>query len=514
MFRENRKFWLGFLLFAGTLLLIASGLGRPGITWDEPFYTEAGKTYLDWFKAKSPFSEETLREHWKVEHAHPPLGKLWYGLWATLFSKLTHEASDAQRFYAGVLGARLGASIVSALSVLLIFLLVRRTSSYLVGLLSAATFLFLPRIFVHLHLAALDVPVALGWFLTAFAFFEAMKHPRWAFLCGFFFGLSLLTKGNALFLPLALWPWGLLLYRKRALPAVLSMAIIGPVLFFAFWPWMWLDPLGMLRGFIADKLNRVIIPVRYLGVTYKTSYAPWHYPFLLTALTIPVGIFFALILEVISIFRRRTHSFEFFILWNLLVVLAVAALPNAPKYDGVRLFLPAFPFVAVLAAFGFKRVWDFLLKRFRRKAFAAALLLVFLVSQFFPALFMFPYGLSYYNGFVGGLAGAQRLGFETTYWNEACDGRIYDFLNAKSPLGASVARLLAPLFLRDDIRVVELKERPDFVVLLMREGEFRDFHWRLFRQETPVFGNYAGLQLLSLLPPAPVCLVYDMRGKW
>ncbi len=43
---------------------------------------------------------------------------------------------------------------------------------------------------------------------------------------------------------------------------------------------------------------------------------------------------------------------------NFAAILLLAALPWSPKYDGVRLFLPLFPFVALLAGAGFQRLWQ------------------------------------------------------------------------------------------------------------------------------------------------------------
>jgi hypothetical protein len=50
-----------------------------------------------------------------------------------------------------------------------------------------------------------------------------------------------------------------------------------------------------------------------------------------------------------------------------------------------------------------------------------------------------PFGLSYYNGLVGGLPGAERLGLELTYWNDAVDQVLLDRLARDANSGASAA---------------------------------------------------------------------------
>jgi hypothetical protein len=56
-----------------------------------------------------------------------------------------------------------------------------------------------------------------------------------------------------------------------------------------------------------------------------------------------------------------------------------------------------------------------------------------------------PFGLSFYNGLIGGLAGAEKLGLELTYWNDAVDGVLLDRL-AKDAATDSTAALVPTLY--------------------------------------------------------------------
>jgi hypothetical protein len=47
--------------------------------------------------------------------------------------------------------------------------------------------------------------------------------------------------------------------------------------------------------------------------------------------------------------------------------------------------------------------------------------LALLLAQGYGTVAVHPFGLSYYNLMVGGLPGAERLGLELTYWNDAVD---------------------------------------------------------------------------------------------
>jgi hypothetical protein len=64
-----------------------------------------------------------------------------------------------------------------------------------------------------------------------------------------------------------------------------------------------------------------------------------------------------------------------------------------------------------------------------------------------------PRELSYFNCLVGGLEGADRKGFEVSYWGEALNEKVIADLNATLPQGARVKTLsfhgLAPVILQE-----------------------------------------------------------------
>ena len=133
--------------------------------------------------------------------------------------------------------------------------------------------------------------VLLAWFAAAYAFARGITDRRWAVAAGVLFGAALLTKINAVFIPLPLILWAALAHRKKAiLPAALLLGI-GAVVFFAGWPWLWYGTAARLREYLFETtLNRAVVAVYYLGKIYSERYAPWHYPFVLTLFTVPAGI--------------------------------------------------------------------------------------------------------------------------------------------------------------------------------------------------------------------------------
>ena len=112
-------------------------------------------------------------------------------------------------------------------------------------------------------------------------------------------------------------------------------------------------------------------------------------------------------------------------------VLLVFSWPGTPVYDGVRLFLMVFPLWAVWVGIGARWLIE-------RPAVAAwplrlryGMLAVFVALQGTGLIVYHPCQLSYYNLLVGGLPGAERLGFEVTYWGDT----------VREPMLAEAARL-------------------------------------------------------------------------
>jgi hypothetical protein len=63
----------------------------------------------------------------------------------------------------------------------------------------------------------------------------------------------------------------------------------------------------------------------------------------------------------------------------------------------------------------------------------------FLLVQAYGTVSLHPFGLSFYNALAGGLSGAERLGLELTYWNDAVDQVLLDRLAREGQPGSTSA---------------------------------------------------------------------------
>jgi hypothetical protein len=241
----------------------------------------------------------------------------------------------------------------------------------------------------------------------------------------------------------------------------------------------------------------------YLGRPWGYTHgppAPWHYPLAILGAGLPEWILlFALggIARTLWGWRQRHYP----VLWLLvgLAWIVIASLPAAPKYDGDRLFLPVMVPIALMAGHGFGGLLALVFERrlFQSVGTAIARIVTGLailglcggwawwdLRQWQGA------HLNYFNKVVGGAAGAQRLGFETTYWGEAVNEEVLSWLSTKTAetSGARVRVLaLNPLAFENmqdwglvprDIDFTPEGPPPyDWYVIQHREG----FHGRLER---------------------------------
>jgi len=127
---------------------------------------------------------------------------------------------------------------------------------------------------------------------------------------------------------------------------------------------------------------------------------------------------------------------------------------------------------------GVRHLWERLAARGVGPKVLGAALAVFVASQAVGLALFSHFGLSYYNLLVGGLAGAERAGFDVTFWGECADEEVLSFINARAPQGSRVAAFpMGALYvynarqfglLRGDIEAVESDAQWDCIIIANR----------------------------------------------
>ncbi|MBX7168747.1 MAG: glycosyltransferase family 39 protein [Pirellulales bacterium] len=418
-------------LFATALTLSPSGYG-PGVTCDEYYDALAGKRLVQSFLRHGVgfFTAPVIHETFDWQTKHPPLGR-WLLGWVHAFGDPLPGEPNAVWLPV----ARLASAIEFAAMILVVGWLATRWAGALAGTLASFSLATMPRCFGHAHFATLDTPTAM-FFTLALAGLawaaETSGTARRAALAGVLAGLAMATKLHGLLLaPVALLVF-VCLKRRHGLPAFAAWSLAAAAVFFVSWPWLWLAPWDHLRQFLGTATQRQSLHVFYLDRSWNDFEAPWHYPAVMFAVCQPPGWLLLGCVGLIVGLRKHRGAVACSAASGLLVVLGVFSWPGVPVYDGVRLFLMAFPLWSVFVGAGSAAVIDrFPWERWRlpwRVVFVAVLA----ATQATGLIALHPFQLSYYNLLIGGLQGAERLGFETTYWGDTIQGELLTIAAAQA----------------------------------------------------------------------------------
>ncbi len=504
-----------------------------GLTWDEPVYSVSGHDHFVWLTHPS---WRRLEGAWKSGSEHPPLGTLVGGLCIEVLNQ-RHSLMEWHQAF------RLQTLLYVFILNFALFTWVSECWGRATAFVAVLSFFFLPRAFFHAHVGALDYPMAAMWVAAAYAFWKGLAippdggrasppdggraSPRWMLAASVLLGLALLTKVNGFFLWTILLAWFVVWFRadlwrllrdrfrgclsERA-PVVRSLAalvLIPPAVFFIGWPWLWRHPFSRTWDYLTWASAHEQHPVYYMGKTWICP--PWHYAFVLTAVTIPLVVLIPMLVGIFRLPRTTNRSAATFLLLNALVPIAVIAFLSSCAYDGERLWLPAFPFLCALSAVGVRELYRLAERVKAQAAFVAVYGALFAASICFSVVRYHPYEASYFNEIVGGVDGAAARGFETEYW-EAPYLEVLPWLNAHSestfwiPIDSrmisiyQIAGRLTPA-LQGAVRA-----NADYLVLLIRQGMINPDPelWEIYTHQKPVYA--------VKVRNTPLVGVYDMKA--
>ncbi len=503
---------------------VSSDAAEVGLTWDEPPYFASAVRIQDWAAEliKGPdrasvVSAERIEEVWnwgRTWNPHPPVYK------------------EAMALTGWIAGDRLGSARGFRLAPLLFFCILIGAVAWVGskewgpvgGSVAAAALLLMPRVLGHAHIAATDVPVTALWFLATIGTVRFIEHRYFgAFVLAFItFGLAISTKFTGLLILAPIIAWALV-YRRRINTATAILAVGAAALIVAYLanPLLWHDPAEALWELVNESVTRgdvVPIATYYFGTSYAFE-LPWHHAIAMTLVTVPIGI---LVLglwgagSALPKLRREALSglcfVEVVFFWTLL------ALPNSPNHDGVRLFLPMFPFLALLAGRGAAEVGRLLRRRLSGAELglvSASGAIVFLMPAYLQTVAISPYYLSYYNELIGGVRGAEQRGMEMTYWYDALTPAFFERLNEILPPDAELATFPSQDYflalqglglLRGDVRIHDTLPA-QYYLIYGRRGMFTPIEWEIYRNVQPLLAvELEGVELAGLYqyqPPSP-----------
>lgn len=507
---------------AATFVVLAALAGAPGISRDEAAVLEAAE----------PVVAAQAMPAAAAVHPFPPLAAKAAAATHAVLSPLGLAHLRASRIGTALFGALLSAALV---------LLAWDLSGADAALLAPALYWAAPR---HLHaglVATPDVALAALAVAAVLAYRRAAVDPdrrgrlRAAVWAGLLFGGALAARTDAWILLPVLAAHAAIVRALRAsaptaegiearlhgIPAALvAMAALGPLVLLALWPSPGSSSLARAALAFAPGAAgappggaplRGLLP-RAVVVTALTVPAP-----LLLAYLAGVG---HAVLRIVRAIRSRAPRSaavdEALLLLCAAAPFAATSARIAPALGGIRPWLHAMPFLAVLGARALlaaaRVAWPG-----RAAPLAASLALLVLWPSFRASARVYPAGASAWNELAGGAPGAAAFGMQRQDGGEAA-AALLDALNARAPEGArvywpSTAPAAVRAFARDgrlrpDLVAAASPEDADLAVVTLdgasRDPEYRV--WSAFRTARPAAGAY--------LDEVPLAFVYARPGAW
>ena len=400
---------------AAAFLLCGLGSSQPGLTIDEGLNVRPGVVLVraEWQSGLATLSPSLQSEIFTElqPHDYPPLGRVVLGL--------AHEAVVAVRGSHAtgspggidVTAARWGSAACFGLTIALVGWFTLRWAGSLAGLAAAVAMLTTPRLLAHAQIASIETVLNLVYAACVLITADRLAvtpTPKRAAACGVLWGLVLLTKIQAVLIPVPLRAWMFWQHRGRALQPLAVYAAVGLAVFVVGWPWLWGDPIGRTLAYFGQGTERIVLHATYFGQVIEDRAVPWHYPFVMFALTTPL---IWLALGCYGLGTHRTDARTQLVAGTAAFAVLFFALPGIVVYDGPRLFLVAFPLWAILAGAGGATAWAKLKPKARRIAAGLAIGLPLL-----HLILLSPCWLSYY---AIGAGPAAAIGMEATYWGDS-----------------------------------------------------------------------------------------------
>jgi hypothetical protein len=424
------------------------------------------------------FTPGAIDRHWGDNPEHPPVMKTLYGLSWRVFHSCTcttkgslwtvaekHRTLPLFRSYASAL--RFPAILVAGLGAALVYLLARRWLGRAAAATAALLSVAQPHYFFHAQISAFDAPITVMAVAVGYAYWRSLRSAKWGLLCGLVFGLALGVKHNAWLMPFFLVGHYLWIRRgdlRRLRPprvplAFVSMAIVGPLVLLALWPRLWPDPVGRTRWYVLRHVKHEHYNFEYLGRNWNNppkeldrQLVRASFPFVATAVTVPVTTLALAAAGALALARRRRRTGAAgdllstepapdpaapraswlrpgtdvdlapgaFLAVQILGPMLVIALPAAPIFGGVKHFMPAMPYLSIVAGVGFAWLLQTLRglapPRLAGRALPPALAAVACLPAVLETRRSHPDGLSHYNLLAGGFAGGASLGMNRQFW--------------------------------------------------------------------------------------------------
>ena len=420
---------IGLVLAIATTVLVLANQRDVGIARDETVYFTAGDQYAAWWVNALTFrSHATITQTFggplggEANPEHPPLVKLASGLshrWLPFVDELT--------------AYRVPSAVLHGVCVWLVFAMACELWGVAEAVLAALCLMLLPRALFHAGLDCFDAPTMTLWFATIYAYWRCLDGRKWPWQVGVAWGLALATKHTALLLPFALAAHhAIVAWRARRIAhwrIAISLVVLGPLVLFVLWPWLWLDPIGHAREWLAFHLHHVHYNFEYLGTNWNAPPFPWHVALVTTLFTIPTATLVAAVIGAAVLVVRWRRGERHDRAPGLLLLFSAAAsigpffLGTTPIFGAEKHWMPILPSVCIMAGVG--AAWAARQAAAFVRGERIALAIVggaIVLAAATETITAEPYALTWYSALAGGAPGGADLGMNRQFWGVAARG--------------------------------------------------------------------------------------------
>ncbi len=497
---DNDAFWnrLSFgLVVVGTALVILT-FRDYGVTWDEDVHNWYGNFVLNYYLS---FFGDTTALHWRDLYNYGAV----FDMTAAALNRISpfgvYETRHLLNGLVGVLGLigcwKLADAVAGARA----------------GFIAALFLILIPNYYGQMFNNPKDIPFAVGMVWSTYYLVRivpVLPRPPLRLLAklGAAIGLAMGVRIGGLLLIFYL---GLLLAADgvwRAIAARHAAVLLGAVwsgvwrvlvpvalvaypVMLLFWPWAQTDPIENPFRALAFFSHQIFpFSTLFAGQLVPASNLPWTYLPTYIALALPELILVLFIGAPVMAgvawcrkgFRLRREPLFAYLIVGIGIIFPVtyAIAIKAVLFDGMRHFLFELPLISVAAALAADPVVDWLARfPYPRPIWLAVALYGFAHVAIMAMLH--PDQYVYYNGFVGGVEGAQRK-FKLDYWAnsyaEAVRG-LEDHLRAKFgtdfeehefTVAVCGPPISADYYFPPNFRFVRDRKRTDFFIAFTKDN--------------------------------------------
>jgi len=475
----KRKVIFALFFSIAFFLTLLFTIGDYGPSWDETIHFRRGQAYLHYFltgntnyvdlpesdlqgtggnpknvlKPRRSYYQNDIHNasfFLKNDVGHPPLNGELAALSNYIFYQKLGVAGDVESHHLF--------NILS--SSILVFVVAFFSYSYfgaIPSIVSTLALITYPLFWSESHFNVKDPPEAAFFAATIWAFYESVvkKSTLWLWISIFFFFLAFGTKFNAVFIPVILILYYLLINFHKLTPKklknglrkfprsyLISLALSPVVVLSAliiFWPFLQQNfPINLLKIFGYYKsigTGARYQPDNFFISGFNTFPLRW---IIYTTPPLVLVLFFAGIIYITKNLKNKNRK-NVSILWIIWLVVPIfrISVPGAAVYGGIRQALEFLPALCLISGLG--AVW--LTKLLKKHAtLIGGLIILMFIWPGIVLVKLHPNQNVYFNHLIGGLDGASKKNFPS--WGNSL-GNAYlqgiEWLNANAENGSKIA---------------------------------------------------------------------------